>query len=54
MFTCCIFMRFKKDHQRQNVPLLVDSTFILMHTRDYSQILKTSCTQAGGQTGGKS
>jgi hypothetical protein len=26
---------------------------MLIHTRDYSQILKIPCTQAGGQTDGK-
>ncbi len=30
------------------MPWLVDSAFILIQTRDCSQTLKTSCTQAGG------
>jgi hypothetical protein len=46
--------RIKKVDQRQYDNLYWATVHILIHTRDYSQILKTSCTTAGGQTDGKS
>ncbi len=42
------------DQRQYAKALLVVSAFILIHTRDYSRILKTPCTQAGGQTDGES
>jgi hypothetical protein len=45
----------KKDDQRRNaIPFLVDSSFILIHTRDYSQILKLHVQRLAVRTEEKS